>query len=267
MVAAPTEHGGQHFPAGGLRSAKSLPQARNRSNPTDREKLGWKWSVTLDRRGIPIGWSTVHRPAPTATMSALETTLDDIAAHGLADLNAPRRGTKQPGEEVVRCDSRRLGSSRRPTHVVGDYRFSSGLCGSSNATSSVPRGDPSPSPVASALACGADQQGGSPGGLPHPWWLRRLTGPSRLPLRPALTALVGSTARVHVTAARVPGESGPPPGVLRQGAAESTHTSPRSPENAVAAPQHRSPQHSPSRRPRLATVVLIIGELISWRDR
>ena len=26
-------------------------------NPTDRAKLGWKWSVLTDRHGIPIGWT------------------------------------------------------------------------------------------------------------------------------------------------------------------------------------------------------------------
>jgi integrase len=38
----------------------------------------------------------------------------------------------------------------------------------------------------------ARQQGGSPGGLPNPWWLRRLTGPSRLAsaMDPRYTPLV-----------------------------------------------------------------------------
>ncbi len=27
-------------------------------NPTDRAKLGWKWSLLADRAGIPIGWAT-----------------------------------------------------------------------------------------------------------------------------------------------------------------------------------------------------------------
>jgi len=26
-------------------------------NPTDRGKLGWKWSVAVDRHGVPIGWT------------------------------------------------------------------------------------------------------------------------------------------------------------------------------------------------------------------
>jgi len=41
--------GSQHkSPAGGEGTGK---------NPTDRAKLGWKWSILTDRRGIPIGWA------------------------------------------------------------------------------------------------------------------------------------------------------------------------------------------------------------------
>lgn len=41
--------GSQHkSPAGGEGTGR---------NPTDRAKLGWKWSVLCDRQGIPIGWS------------------------------------------------------------------------------------------------------------------------------------------------------------------------------------------------------------------
>ena len=35
-------------PAGGEGTGK---------NPTDRAKLGWKWSILTDRNGIPIGWA------------------------------------------------------------------------------------------------------------------------------------------------------------------------------------------------------------------
>lgn len=27
------------------------------SNPTDRAKLGWKWSIASEAAGIPIGWA------------------------------------------------------------------------------------------------------------------------------------------------------------------------------------------------------------------
>jgi len=42
--------GSQHkAPAGGLGTGK---------NPTDRAKLGWKWSLAVDTHGVPIAWST-----------------------------------------------------------------------------------------------------------------------------------------------------------------------------------------------------------------
>ena len=42
--------GSQHkAPCGGEGTGK---------NPTDRGKLGWKWSLLADRAGIPIGWAT-----------------------------------------------------------------------------------------------------------------------------------------------------------------------------------------------------------------
>ena len=31
-------------------------------NPTDRAKLGWKWSILTDRVGIPIGWTSWAQP-------------------------------------------------------------------------------------------------------------------------------------------------------------------------------------------------------------
>jgi putative transposase len=37
-------------------------------NPTDRVKLGWKWSVASERHGIPLGWAIDG--APTATTCA-----------------------------------------------------------------------------------------------------------------------------------------------------------------------------------------------------
>jgi hypothetical protein len=39
-------------PAGGEGTGK---------NPTDRAKLGWKWSILTDRVGIPIGWTRCRR--------------------------------------------------------------------------------------------------------------------------------------------------------------------------------------------------------------
>ena len=53
-------------------------------NPTDRGKLGWKWSVAVDRHSshsIPIGWTIDGANRNHVRM--LEHTLDDIAAGGL----------------------------------------------------------------------------------------------------------------------------------------------------------------------------------------
>ena len=91
-------------------------------NPTDRAKLGWKWSVASERHGIPIGWAIDG--ANRNDIRLLEPTLDDVAergliddietlhldrgydypvvrdrvaVYGLTDLNVQRRGTKTPG--------------------------------------------------------------------------------------------------------------------------------------------------------------------------
>src|SRR3954453_7177233 len=91
-------------------------------NPTDRGKLGWKWSVAVDRHGVPIGWTIDGANRNDVRM--LEPTLDDVAAagllvdvdtvhldrsydspavrqrlagYGLTDAVIQRRGTKTPG--------------------------------------------------------------------------------------------------------------------------------------------------------------------------
>jgi transposase len=51
------------------------------ANPTDRAKLGWKWSVATDRDGIPIGWAIDG--ANRHDIPLLEPTLDAIEARGL----------------------------------------------------------------------------------------------------------------------------------------------------------------------------------------
>ena len=93
-------------------------------DPTDRGKQGWKWSVAVDRHGIPIGWTIDGANRNDVRM--LEPTLDDIAAagllvdidtmhldrgydsgavrerlagYGLTDVNIQRRGTKEPGKK------------------------------------------------------------------------------------------------------------------------------------------------------------------------
>jgi transposase len=50
-------------------------------NPTDRAKLGWKWSILTERNGIPIGWAVDGANRNDSVM--LEPTLDNAAARGL----------------------------------------------------------------------------------------------------------------------------------------------------------------------------------------
>ncbi|MCA1677200.1 MAG: IS5 family transposase [Actinobacteria bacterium] len=92
-------------------------------NPTDRGKLGWKWSVASERHGVPIGWTidganrndirllgaTLDAVADAGLLADIDTlhldrgydypaVRDQLAALGLEDLNIQRRGTKQPGK-------------------------------------------------------------------------------------------------------------------------------------------------------------------------
>jgi hypothetical protein len=50
-------------------------------NPTDRAKLGWKWSIAVDANGIPIGWAIDG--ANRNELKLLGSTLDDVARVGL----------------------------------------------------------------------------------------------------------------------------------------------------------------------------------------
>ena len=59
-------------PAGGEGTGK---------NPTDRGKLGWKWSILTDLNGIPVGVAADGANRNDSIM--LESTLDDAARSGL----------------------------------------------------------------------------------------------------------------------------------------------------------------------------------------
>ncbi len=55
-------------------------------NPTDRGKLGWKWSVLTDRHGIPLGWTIDGANRNDSIL--LTPTLDATAGRGLlADID------------------------------------------------------------------------------------------------------------------------------------------------------------------------------------
>jgi len=49
-------------------------------NPTDRAKLGWKWSILTDTRGIPIGWTIEGANRNDSIL--LAPTLDDVGKRG-----------------------------------------------------------------------------------------------------------------------------------------------------------------------------------------
>lgn len=87
-------------------------------NPTDRAKLGWKWSVATEAHGIPIGWAidganhndvkllgpTIDDIARAGLLAEIDTLhldrsydypmiRDQLAGYGLTDLNIQRRTT------------------------------------------------------------------------------------------------------------------------------------------------------------------------------
>ena len=89
------------------------------ANPTDRAKLGWKWSVAVERHGIPIGWTidganrndvpllepTIEAVASNGFLADIEmlhldrgydfpVIRDRLAVFGLTELDVQRRGTK-----------------------------------------------------------------------------------------------------------------------------------------------------------------------------
>jgi transposase len=93
-------------------------------NPTDRAKLGWKWSVAVEAKGIPLGWAidganrndirmlepTLEAVAAAGLLAAIDTLHLDrgydypiirerLATFGVHDLEVQRRGTKKPGKK------------------------------------------------------------------------------------------------------------------------------------------------------------------------
>jgi hypothetical protein len=62
-------------------STKPLAAAKEPEKPTDRAKLGWKWSRAVDANGIPIGWAIDG--ANRNDIPMLEPTIATIAERGL----------------------------------------------------------------------------------------------------------------------------------------------------------------------------------------
>jgi transposase len=50
-------------------------------NPTDRGKLGWKWSILVDGNGIPLGWEIAGANRNDSVL--LAPTLDDLGGRGM----------------------------------------------------------------------------------------------------------------------------------------------------------------------------------------
>jgi len=71
-------------------------------NPTDRAKLGWKWSVFTDKNGIPIGWAVDGANRNDCVMFA--PTLDDAERLGLlGDIETLHLDRGYDSEAVRQC--------------------------------------------------------------------------------------------------------------------------------------------------------------------
>ncbi len=112
-------------PAGGQGTGK---------NPTDRAKLGWKWSVLTDAKGIPFGWTVDGANRHDSVL--LVPTLNDAAERGLLcdvetiwldrgyDSEATRRRLHALGiEDAVIAKKRRSGTPSPPKRLPMGLRW------------------------------------------------------------------------------------------------------------------------------------------------
>ena len=95
-------------------------------NPTDRAKLGWKWSILTDTAGIPLGWTIGGANRNDSIL--LAPTLDDAAARGLLEdvdtlwldrgydsaLTRARLALRWIDDAVI-AKKRKRGAAKRPT--------------------------------------------------------------------------------------------------------------------------------------------------------
>jgi transposase len=94
-------------------------------NPTDRAKLGWKWSVFTDKNGIPIGWAVDGANRNDCVMFA--PTLEAAERHGLLgdietlhlDRGYDSEGVRQSCrahqlDDVIIARKRKRGSPKQP---------------------------------------------------------------------------------------------------------------------------------------------------------
>ena len=103
-------------------------------NPTDRSKLGWKWSVLVDRAGIPIGWAIDAANRNDSVL--LAPTLDDAADRGFlaeietiwldrgydSDVTRERLKERKIDDSVI-AKKRKRGSTRKKTNQPMGLRW------------------------------------------------------------------------------------------------------------------------------------------------
>ena len=100
-------------------------------NPTDRAKIGWKWSVASERHGVPIGWAISG--ANRNDVRLLEPTLGAVAAAGLLeDIGTLHldRGYDYPSPRSASTTS--TSNAEAPNNQEPTNRCGSGFAGSSN---------------------------------------------------------------------------------------------------------------------------------------
>jgi len=98
-------------------------------NPTDRAKLGWKWSVLVDAAGIPLGWHAAGANRHDSVM--LEATLGDLGGRAMlgdvetiwldrgydSDVTRERLAEQGITDAVIARKRRRGGPPPCPTRV------------------------------------------------------------------------------------------------------------------------------------------------------
>lgn len=82
-------------------------------SPTDRRKMGWKWSLCTDRAGIPIGWATAG--AHRHDIILFQPTLEAVADRGLT-----------PNIETLHLD--RGYDAKRIHHSCATYGIDDVIC-------------------------------------------------------------------------------------------------------------------------------------------
>jgi transposase len=116
-------------------------------SPTDRGKLGWKWSALTDRHGIPLGWATeganrhdvilfeptLQAAARRGLLADVETLhldrgydipriVDECARHGLGDVVCGKRRAKGQGGQPKQSPPRPALADRTNEQLAHELR-------------------------------------------------------------------------------------------------------------------------------------------------